>query len=94
MIIGIVGSRSIDLCNIDRYVPEGVTEIVSGGAKRGGQVCERIRNAARLDLDRIFAGLQKIQEGSTFEKKSANNRICGYGNCILGWQIKRHEVCY
>ena len=33
MKLAIVGSRSIVACDLGRYMPRGVTEIVSGGAK-------------------------------------------------------------
>ena len=33
MRLGIIGSRSLCVCDFDAYIPAGVTEIVSGGAK-------------------------------------------------------------
>ena len=33
MKIAIVGSRSLNIQNLGEYLPEGITEIVSGGAK-------------------------------------------------------------
>lgn len=33
MIVAIVGSRELWVRNLGKYLPEGVTEIVSGGAK-------------------------------------------------------------
>ena len=33
MKLAIIGSREIKIYNLDKYVPEGVCEIVSGGAK-------------------------------------------------------------
>ena len=33
MKIAIIGSRTLNINDIDKYIPEGVTEIVSGGAK-------------------------------------------------------------
>ena len=32
MKVGIVGSRSIEICDMERYIPDGAVEIVSGGA--------------------------------------------------------------
>lgn len=33
MKVAVIGSRSLNIDNIGKYLPEGVTEIVSGGAK-------------------------------------------------------------
>ena len=40
MIVAIVGSRELWVRNLGKYLPEGVTEIVSGGAK-GVDTCAR-----------------------------------------------------
>ena len=41
MKFAIVGSRNLTVENLDAYLPEGVTEIVSGGA-RGVDACARM----------------------------------------------------
>ncbi len=33
MKLAIVGSRNIDFCDLEKYLPKGIEEIVSGGAK-------------------------------------------------------------
>ena len=33
MVVAIVGSRGLCVTDLEKYLPEGVTEIVSGGAK-------------------------------------------------------------
>ena len=40
MRVAIVGSRGLSVINLGKYLPEGVTEIVSGGA-RGIDTCAR-----------------------------------------------------
>lgn len=40
MKIAIVGSRNINVDNIEKYLPENITEIVSGGAK-GVDTCAK-----------------------------------------------------
>ena len=40
MRVAIVGSRGLSVTNLGKYLPEGVTEIVSGGA-RGIDTCAR-----------------------------------------------------
>ena len=38
MKVAIIGSRNLKVLNLQKYLPEGVTEIVSDGAK--GQLCQ------------------------------------------------------
>ena len=33
MKVAVIGSRSLTVQNLEKYLPQGVTEIVSGGAK-------------------------------------------------------------
>lgn len=40
MKLAVIGSRNLKVVNLDKYLPEGVTEIVSGGA-RGIDTCAR-----------------------------------------------------
>lgn len=50
MKIAIVGSRGLKVSNLDHYLPDGVTEIVSGGAK-GIDTCAKeyaISNGIKL----------------------------------------------
>ena len=42
MVVAIVGSRGLCVTDLEKYLPEGVTEIVSGGAK-GIDACARER---------------------------------------------------
>lgn len=41
MKVAIIGSRNLWVDNIEKYIPEGVTEIVSGGAK-GIDACAKM----------------------------------------------------
>lgn len=50
MKIAVIGSRNITIKNLNEYLPENVTEIVSGGA-RGVDTCARLyaeRNDVKL----------------------------------------------
>ena len=41
MKVAIIGSRTITIENLENYIPEGTTEIVSGGAK-GVDICAKL----------------------------------------------------
>lgn len=50
MRVAIIGSRGLYVENIEQYLPKGITEVVSGGA-RGIDACARAfaeRNGLRL----------------------------------------------
>lgn len=40
MKVAVIGSRGLTVCHLEKYLPEGTTEIVSGGAK-GVDTCAR-----------------------------------------------------
>lgn len=40
MKVAVIGSRGLTVANLEHYLPQGVTEIVSGGA-RGIDACAR-----------------------------------------------------
>lgn len=44
----IIGSRSLEISNLEKYLPDGTTEIISGGAKGIDTCAEEL--AARLGL--------------------------------------------
>ncbi|MDD6203713.1 MAG: hypothetical protein PUC05_01785 [Firmicutes bacterium] len=39
MIVAIIGSRGLHLESFEKYLPQDVTEIVSGGARRLNEIC-------------------------------------------------------
>ena len=41
MKVAIIGSRTISIENLEKYIPEGTTEIISGGAK-GVDTCAKL----------------------------------------------------
>lgn len=40
MKVAVIGSRGLTVCHLEKYLPEGTAEIVSGGAK-GVDTCAR-----------------------------------------------------
>ncbi|MBP3369655.1 MAG: hypothetical protein J6L85_02780 [Clostridia bacterium] len=44
----IAGSRSIDECEIEKYIPKGVTMIISGGADGIDSLAEKYADGKRL----------------------------------------------
>ena len=50
MKIAIIGSRGLHIENFDEYLPEGVTEIVSGGAKGIDKDAEAYANEKEIKM--------------------------------------------
>ena len=87
MKVAVLGSRSLVVSHLEKYLPEGTTEIVSGGAK-GIDTCARcyaLRNGIKLT--------EFLPE---YEKygRSAPLKVCRLCNCILGRKIKRNRFYY
>ena len=40
MKVAVIGSRSLNVYNIERFLPPGITEIITGGSK-GAEACAR-----------------------------------------------------
>ena len=65
MKVAIVGTRTLTVGNLEKYLPEGVTEIISGGAK-GIDTCAReyaIQNG--LKLTEYLPNYKRYGKGAT-----------------------------
>lgn len=56
MKVAVIGSRNLTVNNLEKYLPQDVTEIVSGG-ERGIDTCAKIYAKKRNSADGIFARL-------------------------------------
>ena len=93
MRVAIVGSRDLRIQNLEAYVPKGVTEIVSGGA-RGIDTCAR-QYALRhhIKLTEYLPRLRPVWPGSAPKAQYYDYRKRRFGDGVLGWEIPRHPVC-
>lgn len=88
MKIAIVGSRNLTIHNLDDYLPEGVTEIVSGGAK-GIDACAReYAEAHGLTLTEFKPDYRRYRGGAAFIR---NKEIVDYSDLVIAfWDGKSH----
>ena len=82
MRVAIVGSRELFVRNLEKYLPEGVTEIISGGA-RGIDSCARdyaLKNGIKLT--------EFLPDYDTYGKKAPlvrNIQIIDYADVVIAF---------
>ena len=88
MKVAVVGSRGIEVPDLEKYLPECVTEIVSGGA-RGVDTCARVyatRNGIKLT--------EFLPDYSTYGRSAPivrNRLIVAYADEIIAfWDRSSH----
>lgn len=82
MKIAVIGSRGLNITNLRDYLPDEVTEIVSGGAK-GVDTCAReyaLENG--LTLTEFLPEYQRYGRGAPLKR---NMQIIDYADCVLAF---------
>ena len=79
MILAVIGSRGLVVDDLSKYIPEGVTEIVSGGA-RGIDLCARAyANAHGIKLTEFLPDYAKYGRSAPIRR---NVQIIEYADEI------------
>lgn len=92
MKVAVIGSRGLQVNHLEDYLPEGVTEIVSGGAK-GIDTCAR-KYALRhgLKLSEFLPEYEKYGRGAPLRR---NITIIEYADFVLAfWDGKSRGTKY
>lgn len=92
MKIAIVGSRNLTVTDLQRYLPKGVTEIVSGGA-RGIDTCARKYACANgLKLTEFLPEYEKYGRSAPLKR---NLQIIDYADAVIAfWDGKSRGTKY
>ena len=92
MKIAIIGSRNLTVDNLEKYLPEGVTEIVSGGA-RGIDACAKEYAVANgLKLTEFLPEYEKYGKGAPLKR---NLLIIDYADEVIAfWDGGSHGTKY
>lgn len=94
MKVAVIGSRGLAVCHLEKYLPEGTTEIVSGGAK-GVDTCARayaLKHGIRMT--EFLPDYKKYGRGAPLKR---NLQIIAYSDLVLAfWDGKsrgtRHVI--
>lgn len=82
MKIAVIGSRNLIVTDLERYLPDGVTEIVSGGA-RGIDTCAReYANAHGIKLTEFLPEYEKYGRTAPLKR---NLQIIDYADAVLAF---------
>lgn len=92
MKVAVIGSRNLVVTDLEHYLPEGVTEIVSGGAK-GIDTCAReYAKANNLKLTEFFPEYQKYGRAAPLKR---NLQIIDYADAVIAfWDGKSKGTKY
>lgn len=82
MKIAVIGSRRIIVRDLGRYLPEGVTEIVSGGAKGVDTSAREYAQANGLKLTEFLPEYQKYGRGAPLKR---NLQIIDYADAVIAF---------
>ncbi len=92
MRVAIIGSRGLQVDDIGHYLPNGATEIVSGGA-RGIDTCAKIYAEKNgIKLTEFLPQYERFGRAAPLKKKYRNYRKLRYCAGILGRCVPRHKV--
>ena len=82
MKIAVIGSRGLKVNDLGKYLPVGVTEIVSGGAK-GVDTCAReYAGGNGLKLTEFLPEYNRYGRGAPLKR---NLQIIDYADCVLAF---------
>ena len=82
MKIAIIGSRSIELQNLSDYLPENVSEIVSGGARGVDGSAAEYAKANNIKLTEFLPEYSKYGRGAPIVR---NKQIAEYADEVLAF---------
>lgn len=92
MKLAIIGSRGLNIENLSRYIPDGVTEIVSGGA-RGVDTCAR--NYALKNGIKLTEFLPDYRQYGRVAPLKRNIQIVDYADEVIAfWDGKSTGTIY
>lgn len=82
MKIAIIGSRNLDVKNLGEYLPDGVTEIVSGGAKGIDTCAAEYARKSSLKLTEFLPEYDKYGRAAPIVR---NKTIVEYADFVLAF---------
>ena len=82
MKVAVVGSRNLTMDDIGKYLPEGVTEIVSGGAKGVDAFAREYANAHSIKLTEFLPDYRRYGRGAPLRR---NLQIIEYADMVLAF---------
>ena len=82
MKVAVVGSRGLEICNLEKYLPEGTTEIVSGGAKGIDTCAKMYAEKHKLKYTEFLPEYEKYKKGAPLKR---NLQIIDYADFVVAF---------
>ena len=82
MRIAIVGSRTLTVEDLGHYLPEDVTEIVSGGAKGIDRCAKQYARENQIKLTEFLPDYHRYGRGAPLKR---NLNIVDYADCVIAF---------
>lgn len=88
MKVAVIGSRTLRITNLEKYLPEDTTEIVSGGARGVDQSAREYAYDNNIPLKEFFPGYESYGRLAPLKR---NILIINYADKVLAfWDGKSH----
>ncbi len=92
MKVAIVGSRTLFIDDLAKYLPNGVTEIVSGGAKGIDTCAKEYARRHNIKLTEFLPEYAKYKRQAPLKR---NLQIIAYADCVIAfWDGKSKGTKY
>lgn len=92
MKLAIIGSRDFYPTDIEKYIPDGVTEIVSGGARGADRAGANYAIRHGLPLKEFLPDYNKYGRSAPLKR---NHLIAEYADCVLAfWDGQSRGTLY
>jgi len=82
MKIAVIGSRNVSISNLEQYLPDNVTEIVSGGAKGVDTCARQYALEHHILLTEFLPDYQRFKRGAPLKR---NLQIIAYADEVLAF---------
>lgn len=92
MKVAVIGSRNLTVPNLEKYLPEGTTEIVSGGAKGVDTSARECAQRMGLKLTEFLPEYEKYGRAAPIKR---NDLIIDHADMVLAfWDGKSRGTAY
>lgn len=92
MKVAVVGSRNLEVENLGKYLPEGVREIVSGGAKGVDACAKRYAKTRGIAYREFLPEYARYKRGAPLKR---NLQIVEYADMVLAfWDGESKGTAY
>ncbi len=88
MKVAVIGSRSLTVKHLENYLPNGTTEIVSGGARGIDTCAKKYAEEVGIKLTEFFPQYELYGRSAPLRR---NIQIINYADCVLAfWDGNSH----